>query len=80
MIIDIGDIIFYKDKVLKVVEITKDYFLDNEIITYYFDNGDHMDDGSSRHIEIMNDYVKDDNYIVSKAKYREIRINKILEE
>lgn len=80
MIIDVGDTIFYKDKVWKVVEIERHIFLDNEIYTYYFDNGDILDDGSSIHREILKDYVKDGKFIIPKAKYRENRINEIFKD
>jgi hypothetical protein len=79
MIIDVGDTIFYKDDVLKVVEIERDFFLDGEILTFFFENDGYMNDGSLMHRELLNDYVKDGRYIISKAKYRENRINQILE-
>ena len=79
MIIDVGDTIFYKDDVFKVVEIERHFFFDNEILTFIFENDVYMNDGSLINREILNDYVKDGRYIISKAKYRETRINQILE-
>lgn len=79
MVIDVGDIIFYKDQVWKVKEITINYFFDNEIFTIIFEDGNYLCDDSSEYIEIQNNYVKDDRYILPKANFRELRINQILE-
>lgn len=79
MVIDVGDIIFYKDQIWKVKEITINYFFNNEIFTIIFEDGNYLCDDSSEYIEIQNNYVKDDRCILPKAKYRELRINQILE-
>lgn len=80
MIIDVGDTIFYKDKVWEVTEIEKDFWFDSELEKYHFDNGEHLYVGSLTHREILKDYVKDGRCIIPKAKYREIRINEIFED
>lgn len=84
MVINVGDTIFFEDKIWKIREISKlhnyDTFYYNRII-----NGiareipDFFEEGSDIYTKIVNNYVKDGTYIISKAKFRELRINQILE-
>lgn len=84
MVINVGDTIFFEDKIWKIKEICRlhdyDTFYYNRIINGIISvTSDFFEEGSDIYTKIVNNYIKDGTYIISKAKFRELRINQILE-